>query len=200
VHGLPDSNRNGLRDHCTDSLARLRRADPCAGSALRPTRQDGVSLLGGHSMIGFNQNKVALTILMGLALIGLFAVTRSGVAILAITRFGASFNRAQWTAGKNAMWRAGLPGCSGTSGRARAATVVEAARGLTMNQAIAIVIAGALLALAIMLTNHWEMGNPWSPTQTGASVTPIVPPIYRLNRWTGVISICTYGKTPDMQC
>jgi hypothetical protein len=45
----------------------------------------------------------------------------------------------------------------------------------------------------------WEMGNPWSPTQTGASVTPIVPPIYRLNRWTGVISICTYGKTPDMQ-
>jgi signal transduction histidine kinase/DNA-binding response OmpR family regulator len=92
VHGLPDSNRNGLRDHCTDNLARLRCAD-CAGSALRPTRQDGVSLPGGHSMIGFNQNKVALTILMGLALIGLFAVTQSGVAILAITRFGASFNQ-----------------------------------------------------------------------------------------------------------
>jgi signal transduction histidine kinase/FixJ family two-component response regulator len=41
----------------------------------------------------FHQNKVALTILMGLALIGLFAVTQSGVAILAITRFGASFNQ-----------------------------------------------------------------------------------------------------------
>jgi signal transduction histidine kinase/DNA-binding response OmpR family regulator len=93
VHGLPDSNRNGLRDHCTDNLARLRRADPCAGSALRPTRQDGLLLPGGHSMIWFNQNKVALTILMGLALIGLFAVTQSGVAILAITRFGASFNQ-----------------------------------------------------------------------------------------------------------
>jgi hypothetical protein len=44
-------------------------------------------------MIWFYQNKVALTILMGLALIGLFAVTQSGVAILAISRFGASFNQ-----------------------------------------------------------------------------------------------------------
>ena len=36
---------------------------------------------------------MALTILMGLALIGIFAVTQSGVAILAIARFGASFNQ-----------------------------------------------------------------------------------------------------------
>ncbi len=42
---------------------------------------------------GFRRNKVALTILLGLALIGLFAVTQSGVAILAIARFGASFNQ-----------------------------------------------------------------------------------------------------------
>jgi signal transduction histidine kinase/HPt (histidine-containing phosphotransfer) domain-containing protein len=44
-------------------------------------------------MIWIHQNKVALTILMGLALIGLFAITQSGFAILAISRFGASFNQ-----------------------------------------------------------------------------------------------------------
>ena len=44
-------------------------------------------------MIWFRQNKVVLTILVGLALIGLFAVTQSGVAILAIARFGASFHQ-----------------------------------------------------------------------------------------------------------
>ena len=44
-------------------------------------------------MSGSRPNKVALTILVGLALIGLFAVTQSGVAILAIARFGASFNQ-----------------------------------------------------------------------------------------------------------
>jgi hypothetical protein len=54
---------------------------------------DELRLLRGRVMIWFYQNKVALTILMGLALIGLFAVTQSGVAILAISRFGASFNQ-----------------------------------------------------------------------------------------------------------
>ena len=44
-------------------------------------------------MSGSPPNKVALTILAGLALIGLFAVTQSGVAILAIARFGATFNQ-----------------------------------------------------------------------------------------------------------
>jgi signal transduction histidine kinase/DNA-binding response OmpR family regulator len=39
------------------------------------------------------RNKVALTILMGLTLIGIFAVTQSGVAVLSIARFGASFNQ-----------------------------------------------------------------------------------------------------------
>jgi signal transduction histidine kinase/DNA-binding response OmpR family regulator len=39
------------------------------------------------------RNKVALTILIGLALIGIFAVTQSGIAVLAITRFGASFSQ-----------------------------------------------------------------------------------------------------------
>src|SRR5215475_7155503 len=48
---------------------------------------------GGRLMRRLRRNKVALTILMGLALIGLFAVTQSGVAILAIARFGASFNQ-----------------------------------------------------------------------------------------------------------
>jgi signal transduction histidine kinase/DNA-binding response OmpR family regulator len=44
-------------------------------------------------MAWFRRSKVALTILIGLVLIGLFAVTQSGVAILAITRFGASFSQ-----------------------------------------------------------------------------------------------------------
>src|SRR5260370_24160395 len=38
------------------------------------------------------RNGVALTVLSGLVLIGLFAVTQSGVAIFAIARFSASFN------------------------------------------------------------------------------------------------------------
>ena len=41
----------------------------------------------------FRRSKVAFTILIGLVLIALFAVTQSGVAILAITRFGASFGQ-----------------------------------------------------------------------------------------------------------
>src|SRR5215813_12576419 len=48
---------------------------------------------GGRLMRRLHRNRVALTILIGLALIGLFAVTQSGVAILAITRFGASFSQ-----------------------------------------------------------------------------------------------------------
>ena len=39
------------------------------------------------------RNGVALTVLLGLVLIGLFAVTQSGVAIFAIARFSASFNQ-----------------------------------------------------------------------------------------------------------
>jgi signal transduction histidine kinase/DNA-binding NarL/FixJ family response regulator len=43
-------------------------------------------------MTWFRRNKVSLTILIGLALIALLAFAQSGVAILAILRFGASFN------------------------------------------------------------------------------------------------------------
>ena len=44
-------------------------------------------------MTWFRRSKVALTILMGLLLIGLFAVTQSGVAMLAIARFSAGFSQ-----------------------------------------------------------------------------------------------------------
>jgi phosphoglycerate-specific signal transduction histidine kinase len=43
-------------------------------------------------MAWFRRNKVSLTILIGLALIALLALTQSGVAILTILRFGANFN------------------------------------------------------------------------------------------------------------
>jgi signal transduction histidine kinase/DNA-binding response OmpR family regulator len=42
-------------------------------------------------MTWFRRNKVSLTILVGLALIALLALTQSGVAILTILRFGANF-------------------------------------------------------------------------------------------------------------
>src|SRR6516164_7598917 len=43
-------------------------------------------------MIWFCRNRVALTILIGLALIALVAIGQSAVAFFAIARFGASFN------------------------------------------------------------------------------------------------------------
>ena len=43
-------------------------------------------------MIWFRQNRVALTILIGLALIALVAIGQSAVAFFAIARFGTSFN------------------------------------------------------------------------------------------------------------
>jgi hypothetical protein len=49
-----------------------------------------------------------------------------------------------------------------------------------MGQSIAIVVAGAMIATAILVTNHWTL-------QTGAAdFTTAV----RLNRWTGAIDIC----------
>ena len=44
-------------------------------------------------MTWFRRHRVALTVMTGLGLIGLFAVTQTGVAILAITRFDASFKQ-----------------------------------------------------------------------------------------------------------
>src|SRR5258708_5441991 len=70
-----------------------RRADSRAASADGPTTRVELSLSGGRPMIWFRRNRVALTILMGLALISLFAVTQSGVAILAIARFAVNFNQ-----------------------------------------------------------------------------------------------------------
>ena len=49
-----------------------------------------------------------------------------------------------------------------------------------MGQSIAIVVAGAMIAAAILVTNHWTL-------HTGASdFTTAV----RLNKWTGAIDIC----------
>ncbi|HVH80087.1 MAG TPA: GAF domain-containing protein, partial [Stellaceae bacterium] len=45
------------------------------------------------TLVWIRRNGVALTVLLGLVLIGLFAVTQSGVAIFAIARFSTSFNQ-----------------------------------------------------------------------------------------------------------
>jgi hypothetical protein len=50
---------------------------------------------------------------------------------------------------------------------------------LRMGRSIAIVVAGGLIALAIMVTNHWEI-NTSSAGQN-----------FRLNRWTGSIEVCS---------
>src|SRR5438132_6474059 len=44
-------------------------------------------------MIRFRRHRVALTVTLGLGLVGLFAVTQTGIALLAITRFDASFKQ-----------------------------------------------------------------------------------------------------------
>ena len=60
-------------------------------------------------------------------------------------------------------------------------------------QAIAIIIAGALIAAAIALTNHWALVQTGDP---GSSL------LVRLNRWTGVVVICGGSVQPgwEMPC
>jgi hypothetical protein len=70
-----------------------RRFRPRAAFTDRPTRRNGAPASGGRPMIWFYRNRVVLTILSGLALIGLFAVAQSGLAIVAIARFGVSFSQ-----------------------------------------------------------------------------------------------------------
>jgi hypothetical protein len=53
-------------------------------------------------------------------------------------------------------------------------------------QAAAIVIAGALIAGAIMLTNHWSFHQG-----AGASFN------VRLNRWTGAVETCLDLPGPE---
>jgi hypothetical protein len=50
-----------------------------------------------------------------------------------------------------------------------------------MGRNIAIVVAGGLIALAIMITNHWTI-NTLANGLTAAA---------RLNRWTGEIELCS---------
>src|SRR5690349_15174012 len=91
AHGLSDNIRNRDRGQHPSKHAFGRRAEPRRACAPQPTRRLAVSPFGEHAMT--RRNKVAHTILIGLALIGIFAVTQSGIAVLAITRFGASFNQ-----------------------------------------------------------------------------------------------------------
>jgi hypothetical protein len=46
---------------------------------------------------------------------------------------------------------------------------------------IAIVIAGVLIAAAILITLRWEIS-----AATGV--------VYRLDRWTGAVTVCTLGQ------
>ena len=56
-----------------------------------------------------------------------------------------------------------------------------------MGTPIAIVVAGALIAIAIAITFRWEVTG--GPLTTFHGVGP--QPIYRLDRWTGTVVQCT---------
>ena len=62
-------------------------------------------------------------------------------------------------------------------------------------QAVAIIIAGALIAAAIALTNHWAL----VAQHRGEDMTPL---ILRLNRWTGTVVVCGGLRQPgwEMPC
>ena len=53
-------------------------------------------------------------------------------------------------------------------------------------QAAAIVIAGALIAVAIMLTNRWTLISTPNSVRTDALL---------LNRWTGTVEECVPGSS-----
>jgi hypothetical protein len=53
-------------------------------------------------------------------------------------------------------------------------------------QAAAIVIAGALIAVGIMLTNHWTLISTPNSVKTDALL---------LNRWTGIVEECVPGSS-----
>jgi hypothetical protein len=48
---------------------------------------------------------------------------------------------------------------------------------------ITIVAGAALIALAILVTNHWQLQSPGS---SGGDI----PAFLRLNRWTGTVDTC----------
>jgi hypothetical protein len=47
----------------------------------------------------------------------------------------------------------------------------------------AIIIAGALIALAILITNHWQVAG-----------------VVRMDRWTGAIYKCNNSPTGEFTC
>ena len=57
---------------------------------------------------------------------------------------------------------------------------------LRMGRNIAIVTGAGLIALAIMVTNHWEI-IPGGANSIAATI--------RLNRWTGSIDVCSLNPT-----
>jgi hypothetical protein len=57
-----------------------------------------------------------------------------------------------------------------------------------MNVPGAIILAGALIAATILMTNHWQLTMSYNGTGAG---------ILRLNRWTGHVEDCREEKRAD---
>ena len=56
-----------------------------------------------------------------------------------------------------------------------------------MSTSVAVIVGALMIALAILVTNHWEV-TPRTPQAITLQST--APAVYRLNRWTGVIDMC----------
>ena len=95
------------------------------------------------------RNGVALTVLLGLLLIGILALTQSGIAIVAISRFGASFNQVAHTDLPNLIAASRLSELS--QSLVARAPELAAARSQTQRQGIMDRLDDRLAALAAVL-------------------------------------------------
>ena len=55
-----------------------------------------------------------------------------------------------------------------------------------MSTPAAVIVGALMIALAILMTNHWEV----MPRPQAITLQSPPPTVYRLNRWTGFIDMC----------
>ena len=55
-----------------------------------------------------------------------------------------------------------------------------------MSTPVAVIVGALMIALAILMTNHWEV----MPRPQAITLRSPPPTVYRLNRWTGFIDMC----------
>jgi PAS domain S-box-containing protein len=104
-----------------------------------------------RAVVWVRRNGVALTVLVGLVLMGLFAVTQSGVAILAVARFGAGFSEIAGASLPNLVAASRLSEL--TQALVATAPEIAAAGSQVRRQAIAEQLSDRLAALTAAIDN-----------------------------------------------